>query len=78
MEVLGQSTKTVTQPPYVHLGYTAASNLFFPVGILLVLIGAVQAFTKKKRYMVASILAIVIGVLFMVFSIAVFIEMRKH
>ena len=79
MEILGQSTKAMTQHPYVHLGYLAASNReFFMIplipGLLLLLAGSFQLYFRKKRYFKTSIASIIIGLLFIAMAICFFFD----
>jgi len=73
MEIITQSTEANPRHPYVHLGYVAASDLGGVFGAFLILIGIVQLFSKNKRNMAASIVAIVLGVIFMAGAITIYI-----
>ncbi len=79
MEILGQSTKTVTHQPYIHLGYVAGTSrhiFWIPLipAIIFLAVGIRQLHLHKKRYRKASILAIVGAFLFLLMSVGLFLD----
>ena len=79
MQIIGQSTKTISQQPYVHLGYVAASNMVVGGGIsfggiCLIVIGIVQLFLRKRLFIATGIISIIIGILLFVGSLFVGFE----